>query len=206
MLTERYDFHEDFWRTVPLSVLANIRILKSMGASVFHAACSFISSICTLLQLIGSLRTQIAAHWFPKNINSYFLSLSRKHKVTLCYLCPLHLCWFKNFPLNFHYSVLTQSHQPLPCMPRAPWQILSWQPFVFPQDEKSKLQLGLKAVGNLACPWSFDSILLQCPVSGWPIQLISVAWIYCDPLSQLCDDRGGKGIFISAVNTCSSSL
>lgn len=177
-----------------------------MWAPVFHAACSFISSICTLLQLTGSLRTQIATHWFPKNINSCLLSLSRKHKVALYYLCPLHLCWFKNFPFDCHYSVLTQSHKSLLCMPRALWQILSWQPFVFPQDEKSKLQLGLKAMGNLPCPWGFDSILLQCPLSGWPTQLISEAWIYCDPLSQLCDDRGGKGIFISAINTCSSCL
>lgn len=79
-------------------------------------------------------------------------------------------------------------------------------PFVFPQDEKSKLQLGLKATGNFPCPWGFDSILLQRPLSGWPTQLISEAWIYCEPLLGLCDDRGREGIFISATNTCSSSL
>ena len=134
-----------------------------MWAPVFHAACSFISSICTLLQLTGSLRTQIATHWFPKNINSCLLSLSRRHKMALYYLCPLHLCWFKNFPFDCHYSVLTRSHKSLLCMPRALWQILSWQPFVFPQDEKSKLQLGLKAMGNLPCPLGLWQHLVAVP-------------------------------------------
>lgn len=141
---------------------------------------------------------------FPRNTNSCLLFLSRKQRVAVCYSCPLHLCWFNNFPVDCQHSALMQSRQPFLCTPRALWQVPSWQSTLSTQDGKSKLQLGLKGMGNLPGPWGFDRLLLQCPLTVGLIQFISQAWIYCGPLPQLCDEGGGKGIFIRAVNTCSS--
>lgn len=197
-LTDWYDFREDFLKTV-FWVFAYLHAMtftysQKTTASQLH---SFTSTFRTLTQVI----------WFPRSINSCLLSLSRKHTVVaLYYLCPLHLCWFNNFPVNCHYGALLQSHQPLLCVPKALWQIPSWQLFLSLQDGKNKLQLGLKGMGNLPGLRGFDSLLLQCLPTGGLTQLISQAWIYCDPLSQRCDEGGGKGIFNSAMNPCRSSL